>query len=70
MTIGTTESELFDSIRSKSPAAADKKIEEFPESLSGVITRFLGKQPHLRYRKCDFAKVAIQEAAASLGILT
>ena len=70
MTIATTESELFDSIRSRTPAPANTKIEGFPESLSSVISRFLGKRPHSRYRKCDFAKVAIQDAAASLGVLT
>lgn len=69
-TAGSTESELFDGIRSGNPAPPNTKIEGFPESLSNVISRFLGKQPHSRYRKCDFASAAIQEAATSLGVLT
>lgn len=69
-TVASTESELFDSIRSENPVGAEHKIGGFPEALSTVISRFLGKQPHLRYRKCDFAKAAIREAAASLGVLS
>lgn len=68
MTVASTESQLFDSIRSGKPAALESKSEAFPGPLSAFISRCLGKRPHLRYRKCDFAKAEVQQVAATLGV--
>ncbi len=68
MTVASTESQLFDSIRSGQPAALQSKSEGFPGPLSAFISRCLGKQPHQRYRKCGFAKAEVRQVAASLGV--
>lgn len=64
MAPGTSESELFNRIRNVKPQSVVSRVEDFPESLSDVIDRFLGKQPHLRYRRCSGARGALETAAA------
>ncbi len=50
------------------PQSVATKIDGFPTDLSNMITRLLGKAPHLRYRKCDLAYAVIEDIAISLGV--
>ena len=68
MTVGTTLSEVVAGILTAIPQALADRIEDFPPTLSDFVARLLGKEPHLRYRRCDHAREAIEEIAASLGV--
>ena len=63
---GTTEAQLLAGILHATPQPVANVIEAFPQGMSKVIARFLGKQPHLRYRTCALARKALEEAAGSL----
>lgn len=63
---GTTQSELLAGILSANPSPVTNVVAGFPQGLSDVIARFLGKQPHERYRTCSLALKAVENAAVSL----
>lgn len=52
-TRGDTKSTVFNAITTHTPDSLDKVVDGFPEELSDVISRMLGKKPHTRYRRCD-----------------
>ena len=62
LTQGTNQSELFHRIRNVAPVSVRSVIENFPDPLNEIIERFLGKQPHQRYRKCSTATEALERA--------
>ena len=68
LTLGTTPAQLLTGILNTNPKPVADIVLGFPKGLSDVITRFLGKQPHERYRSCAFALQAIEAAAHSLEI--
>ena len=68
MTVGTTPAQVLAGILTGTPQLLADKLEGFPQALSDLVARLLGKSPHLRYRTCERARVAIEEVAASLGV--
>lgn len=68
MAVGTTPSQVLAGILTGTPQPVADRVEDFPPALSDLISRLLGKAPHLRYRTCDLARAAISEVAASLGV--
>ena len=68
MSVGTTPSQVLAGILTGTPRTVADRIQGFPPDLSDLISRLLGKAPHLRYRTCDRALAAIEEIAASLGV--
>ena len=69
MAIGTTPSQVLAGILTAHPQALMDRIEGFPQPLSDLVARLTGKSPHLRYRTCAMAQAAVEEAAASLGVM-
>ena len=65
---GTSLSQTLAGILTITPPPVAERIEGFPLDLSAFIARLLGKAPHLRYRRCDHAKAAIEEVAVGLGV--
>ena len=70
MTVDTTPAQVVAGILTGAPESVADRVEGFPLALSDLISRLLGKAPHLRYRTCDRAQAAIEEVAASLGVRT
>ena len=68
MSVNTTVHEVLMGILTGTPQPVVTKVDGFPTDLSNMITRLLGKAPHLRYRKCDLAYAAIEDIAISLGV--
>ena len=61
-------SDVLAAILIRSPQPIADRLESFPKALSNIITRLLGKEPHLRFRSCGRARQAIEQIAASLGV--
>ena len=68
MSIDTTPGQILAGILSATPQTLTDRIQGFPPTLSALISRLLGKAPHLRYRTCEHARMAIEETATSLGV--
>ena len=68
MAVGTTPAQVLAGILTGTPESVADRVEGFPLTLSVLISRLLGKAPHLRYRTCDRARAAFEEVAASLGV--
>ena len=68
ISVGTTPAQVLAGILIGTPRSVAERIPGFPPALSDLISRLLGKAPHLRYRTCDRALAAIEEIAASLGV--
>ena len=68
MAVDTTPAQVLAGILVGSPESVADRLEGFPPALSALISRLLGKAPHLRYRTCDRARAVIEEIAASLGV--
>ena len=68
MSVNTPVSQVLNGILNKTPQPVAERIEGFPTGLSNLISRLLGKSPHLRYRRCDLARRAIEDIAVSLGV--
>ncbi len=68
MSINTPVSQVLNGILNRIPQPVSDRIEGFPMDLSNLISRLLGKSPHLRFRRCDLARAAIEEIAGSLGV--
>ena len=68
MTIDTTPSHVLAGILTGTPQPVADRVEGFPQALSDLISRLLGKAPHLRFRTCDRARLAIESIALSLGV--
>ena len=68
MAVHTTPAQVMTGILFNTPKCIADRLEGFPPGLSGLITRLLGKSPHLRYRRCDLARAAIEDVADSLGV--
>ena len=66
LTSGTSDVEY--AIRNVAPIPLSSKLDNFPQSLSDLVNRLLGKAPHLRYRTSTLASEAIKEIAISLGV--
>ena len=64
----STMSEVLAGILTQTPQPVSDRLEDFPSELSTLISRLLGKSPHLRYRRCEFALEAIEQIATSLGV--
>lgn len=60
-TRGETSRSLFDKITALNPKAPKEIAPDFPEELSDIIMRMLGKSPHLRYRRCQQLIDALNE---------
>ena len=68
MASATTQAQLLSGILSANPQPVTHVVSGFPPGLSDVIARFLGKQPHERYRRCGLALNAVQDAANSMEL--
>ncbi len=68
MPVGSTPSQVLAGILTAKPPALVDRLEGFPQALSDLVARLLGKSPHLRYRTCERALAAIEAVAASLGV--
>ena len=68
MTADTTPSQVVAGILKNNPQSVAERREGFPPILSDLISRLLGKAPHLRYRTCERALVAMEQVAFSLGV--
>ena len=64
----STPAQVVAGILTAHPQPIDNKLQGFPTNLSELITRLLGKAPHLRYRTCDRARTAMDSVALSLGV--
>lgn len=60
-TRGETSRSLFNKITMLSPKPLIEIVPDFPEKLSDIIMRMLGKSPHLRYRQCQQLIDALNE---------
>ena len=68
MSENTTVSDVLSGILTGTAQPVANRLEGFPLSLSSLISRLLGKSPHLRYRRCNLAHEATMEIAVSLGV--
>ena len=68
MAVDTTPAQVLAGILVGSPESVADRLEGFPPALSDLISRLLGKAPHLRYRTCDRARAVIEDIAALLGV--
>ncbi len=66
--VHTTPSQVLAGILTLTPQPVADRVADFPRELSEFISRLLGKAPHLRYRTCDRALLAIEQITASLGV--
>ena len=69
MTVGTTPTQVLAGILTATPQALINRVDDFPQALSDIVARLLGKSPHLRYRTCKRAQAAINTVAQSLGVI-
>jgi serine/threonine-protein kinase len=60
-TRGETSRSLFNKITTLNPKPPNEIVPDFPEELSDIIMRMLGKSPHLRYRRCQQLIDALRE---------
>lgn len=65
---GDTPSEVLARILTVNPPSVTNLIEGFPQGLSDLISRLLGKVPHFRYRTCLLAREALEKIAVELGV--
>ncbi len=56
-----TSRSLFNKITMFNPDPPHKIVPDFPEKLSDIVMRMLGKSPHLRYRRCQQLIDALSE---------
>ena len=66
MSARTTPQEVLAGILTQNPEPIANRIENFPQTLSDIIGRLLRKAPHMRYRTCERALLAMEEVASSL----
>jgi serine/threonine protein kinase len=66
--IGTTAAQLYAGLLTESPRPVAEVIPDYPADLSTFIGRLLNKAPHLRFRTCDRAKMAIEEIGIQLKV--
>lgn len=66
MKLGTTANEVVAGILHRRPDPLVERIEGFPEGLSTLIARLLGKEPHQRYRTCQRALQEFETIAKEL----
>ncbi|TWU39848.1 Serine/threonine-protein kinase StkP [Novipirellula aureliae] len=52
-TRGDGSENFFTKVMKFHPTPPHELVDNFPEDLSAIIMRMLGKSPHLRYRKCE-----------------
>ena len=64
----TSQTEVLAGIMSHTPPALTLAVPGFPQNLSDLVARFMGKAPHLRFRSCSQALSAAREVADSLGV--
>ena len=60
-TRGDTSRSLFNKITTLNPRSPKRIVSDFPEQLSDIVMRMLGKSPHLRYRRCQQLIDALNE---------
>ena len=65
---GTTEAQLYAQLLTESPRPIAEVITGYPEELSAFIGRLLSKAPHLRFRTCDRAQIAIEKIGMKLDV--
>ena len=66
--IGTTAAQLYAGLLTETTRPVAEVIGGFPADLSTFIGRLLSKAPHLRFRTCDRALMAIEEIGMKLGV--
>ena len=67
MPVGVTPAKLLDGIHTLTPRPLANRIAGFPLSLSNLISRLMGKNPHLRYRTCALARTAVENIVLEMG---
>ena len=66
--IGTTAAQLYAGLLTESLRPVAEVIAGYPADLSTFIGRLLSKAPHLRFRTCDRAQMAIEEIGMKLEV--
>ena len=66
--IGTTAAQLYAGLMTESLRPVAEVIAGYPADLSTFIGRLLRKAPHLRFRTCDRAQMAIEEIGMKLEV--
>ena len=61
-------SQVLVGILTKTPQTLADRVDGFPQALSKLVARLMGKSPHLRFRTCEMAQAAAEKAIASLEV--
>ena len=65
---GTTAAQFYAGLLTVSPRPIAEVIAGYPVELSSFIGRLLSKTPHLRFRTCDRAQMAIEKIGMKLDV--